>query len=67
MKGGSQCAAVITGAGGGIGKAIAARLAAKGVQLHLIGRNREKLRALAGADQTERGPASDLSGGFGQR
>lgn len=48
MKRGSQCAAVITGAGGGIGKAIAARLAAKGVQLHLIGRNREKLRALAG-------------------
>jgi len=38
--------AVLTGASGGIGRAIAARLDAAGVRLILVGRNEEKLRTL---------------------
>lgn len=47
MRAFSQQSAVITGATGGIGKAVALRLAEKGVNLHLIGRNRQSLRSLA--------------------
>ena len=47
MRAFSQQSAVITGATGGIGTAIALRLAEKGVNLHLIGRNRQSLRLLA--------------------
>ncbi|MGH9991266.1 MAG: SDR family NAD(P)-dependent oxidoreductase [Nitrososphaera sp.] len=39
--------AVVTGAGGGVGKAISKRLAAEGCRVVLIGRNREKLAKVA--------------------
>jgi len=40
--------AIITGAGGGIGRAVATGLAARGWQLTLVGRTREKLEETAG-------------------
>ena len=39
--------ALITGAGSGMGRAIALRLAAAGMQAHLVGRTASKLRAVA--------------------
>ena len=39
--------ALITGAGSGMGRAIALRLAAAGMQAHLVGRTESKLRAVA--------------------
>jgi len=45
-------AAVITGAGGGIGKAIAMALAAAGARLCLVGRTRETLEETADAVRT---------------
>ena len=41
--------ALITGAGGGIGRAIAGRLAEAGVRVALLGRNRDKLEAAKAA------------------
>ena len=38
---------IIVGAAGGIGSALSRRLAAQGAKLHLIGRNADKLQALA--------------------
>jgi len=57
--------AVITGAGSGIGKAVAAALAAEGSSLCLVGRNKEKLDAVAsglqGAHSIIRSYSADLS------
>ena len=47
MRKNSGQAIVLTGASGGIGKAIALRLARKGAKLYLIGRNQEALECLA--------------------
>ena len=47
MRKHSQQVAVITGASGGIGKALALRLAKKGAHLCLIGRNQRALQSLA--------------------
>lgn len=43
----SDQVAVVTGAGSGIGKAIASALAVRGATLCLVGRTREKLQATA--------------------
>ncbi|UJW84622.1 SDR family NAD(P)-dependent oxidoreductase [Devosia sp. SL43] len=40
---------IIVGATGGVGSTLARRLSARGVPLHLVGRDAEKLEALAGA------------------
>jgi len=47
MRKNPQMVAVITGASGGIGKAIALQLAMQGANLYLIGRNQETLQSLA--------------------
>jgi 3-oxoacyl-[acyl-carrier protein] reductase len=47
MNGMKGKVALITGAGGGVGRAISARLAAEGCKLVLIGRNRDKLAKVA--------------------
>ena len=46
-------AAVVTGAGSGIGRAIALRLSRRGAKLALLGRGLEKLEAVAGEAQGE--------------
>jgi len=61
-----QGAALITGASGGIGAAYAERLARRGYDLALVGRNRSRLNTLAAriSDETGRDVqvlASDLS------
>jgi meso-butanediol dehydrogenase / (S,S)-butanediol dehydrogenase / diacetyl reductase len=43
----ADCVAVVTGAGSGIGKAAAARLASEGAKVILVGRTRSKLEAAA--------------------
>jgi len=53
MTGWSGRAAVVTGAGTGIGRAIALRLAADGAAVALVGRSRETLEAVAGEAKGE--------------
>ena len=45
--------AVVTGAGSGIGRAIALRLSARGAAVALLGRTRAKLEAVAGEAKGE--------------
>ena len=49
------CHALVTGAGRGIGEAVARRLAAMGARLSLLGRRAEALQALA----DDLGPATN--------
>jgi NADP-dependent 3-hydroxy acid dehydrogenase YdfG len=53
----SNQVAVVTGAGSGIGKAVALALAARAAALWLVGRDRQKLEAVA---ETARATASDV-------
>lgn len=53
--------AVVTGAGRGIGEAIAMRLAAEGVELLLVGRNRDALEGTARRIRGEGGEATTMS------
>ena len=55
----SQKTAVITGAGGGMGRAIALKFAEAGIRPILVGRTESKLRAVA-AEVAARGPTADV-------
>lgn len=54
--------AVITGATGGLGRAVAARLAAAGAQLALVGTNAERLERLVHELGLPPRPLADLRG-----
>lgn len=64
--------AVVTGASGGIGRAIATRLASRGVRLYLVGRERARLDSAVraargvsrGAEATVVGMAADLTDSY---
>src|ERR671922_105330 len=47
MNGMKGKVAIVTGAGGGVGKAISARLASEGCNVVLVGRNRSRLQKAA--------------------
>ncbi len=56
-------AAIVTGAGGGIGRAVALSLATRGVGLVLIGRTREKLAETARLVQVGSGSSAEIVAG----
>lgn len=56
-------AAVVTGAGSGVGEAVCAALAAAGARLHLIGRREEKLQRVAEESMAAGAAAAEFSAG----
>lgn len=58
-----DAAAVVTGAGSGVGEAVCMALAAAGARLHLIGRDPSKLRRAAKNSMQAGAPAAEFSAG----